>query len=283
MPFARVSLDLPTHHKIMAAGVQGPAVLGWQTAAICFSNLHLTDGVLRRSQLAGLLPGAGPPDEQVLNLLLELRLWDEVSPGVWRIHDFCDENLSREEREAKREADAERKRASYRRKRKSPKISEAASGILHSEKKSLHSEKNSSPNQRRRIEEEKETPPLKPPTAALAEATRSERSLSLVQNQDSPDAVLNQDGQEDPMHPWEARAAAVSALLAHREAAPPNHNPDACPDCLAASTAFEAATSKSGYLSPQAAAYLHNCRARLLAQRGADNGTNPTQIPGLEP
>jgi hypothetical protein len=270
--FAPISLSLPTHAKLMAAGVQGPAVLGWQTAAICFSNLHLTDGVIRRSQLAALLPGAGPPDEQVLTLLLDLRLWDEISPGVWRIHDFGDENILRAEREEARATDAARKRAAYRAKRS-----------LRSEKKKSPSEKKTSPSEktvreekrRHEMRREEKTPPTPPrPLAALAEATRPERSsLSLVQNQDSPDAVLNQDGQEDPVHPWETRAAAVSALLAHRESAPPNHNPDACPECLTASNAFEAATTKSGYLSPQAAAYLARCRDRLLSQR-ANNGSN---------
>jgi hypothetical protein len=280
--FAPISLSLPTHAKIMAAGVQGPAVLGWQTAAICFSNLHLTDGVLRRSQLAALLPGAGPPDEQVLTLLLDLRLWDEISPGVWRIHDFGDENVLRAERDEARAADAARKRAAYRAKRS-----------LRSEKKKSPSEKKTSPlektvreeKRRHEMRREEKPPPTPPrPFAALAEAIRPERSSrSLVQNQDSPEAVLNQDGQEDPMHPWETRADAVKAQLDHRAASGLDHEPANCPTCAAAKAEFAAATASNKYLSQAAAAYLARCRDRLLAQRGSDNGTDPTQIPSLEP
>jgi hypothetical protein len=268
MAFARINLNLPTHAKIMAAGVQGPAVFGWQAAAICFSNLHLTDGVIRRSQLAALLPGAGPPDEQVLNLLLDLRLWDEVSPGVWRIHDFDDENQSREEREAMREADAARKRAAYRRKKKSPKISETASENLQTEKKRLRkSPPYSIEIEKHRREKEENTPPT-PPVAALADATKPERSFSL--------SVMNPDTTEDPMpHPWEDRAEVVKAQLQHRQTAGANHEPASCPTCSAAKAEFESATSQSKYLSPAAAAYLANCRDRLLAQRHSENGNDP--------
>jgi hypothetical protein len=195
--FARIDLQLPTHDKIMRAGPDGAALLGWQTAAIIFGELYLTDGVIRRSQLPALLPGAGPPDERTIRLLIDLHLWDEVASDAWRVHDFDKHNKSRAERLADREADAERKRAAYRPKRKRPKISGEPRENLHSETKSSpHPNSAHISSTQLNSEEKKRTPPT-PPSPGASEATESDPSaLSLVKNSDTPKPTSPLSGEE---------------------------------------------------------------------------------------
>jgi hypothetical protein len=185
--FARIDLQLPTHDKIMRAGPDGAALLGWQTAAIIFGELYLTDGVIQRSQLPALLPGAGPPDERTIRLLIDLHLWDEITADAWRVHDFDKHNKSRAERLADREADAERKRAAYRPKRKRPKISGRPRENLHSETKSSPHPSSTQLNSTQLNSEEKRRTPPTPPSPGAPEATESEpSSLSFVKNSDIP-------------------------------------------------------------------------------------------------
>jgi hypothetical protein len=193
--FAKIDLQLPTHDKIMRAGPEAPAILGWQTAAIIFGELYLTDGVIRRSQLPALLPGAGPPDEPTIRRLVELHLWDELAPDAWRVHDFDKHNKSRAERLADREADAERKRAAYRPKRKRPKISDHPRGNLHSETKSSPHPNSTQTNSTQTNSEERRSPPLTPPSLGAPEATGSDRS--------SLSHVLNPNRPGDPLQEWQ--------------------------------------------------------------------------------
>jgi hypothetical protein len=273
--FAKIDLQLPTHDKIMRAGPDGPALLGWQTAAIIFGELYLTDGVIRRSQLPALLPGAGPPDEPTIRRLVELHLWDELAPDAWRVHDFDKHNKSREERladaKAAAESNAARQRRFRRRKKHKDKQLESVterndrhapsndpllSGVTPLRSDQINSTQTNS-------EERRSTPPT-PPSPGAPEPIGSDRSsLSLVKNPDS---------QEEPMpHPWDASSARMKAKMEHLEAVGRNHDPTGCPLCTKLAEEFASATEpRTGYLSDANREYLRRCREDLLRQRAAE-------------
>ena len=87
-------------------------------AGLVFSNRALTDGVIPRDRLAGLMPKARPA---LVAELIQAGLWRAVGGG-WEVADFHQDQPSREEVEAQRAYDAIRQRI---RLRKDPEAKEA--------------------------------------------------------------------------------------------------------------------------------------------------------------
>jgi hypothetical protein len=203
MTWSPVDDNLPTHDKIMRAGPDGPAVLGWHVASIIFGNVYQTDGIVRRSQLAALLPGAGPPDERMLRLLTELKLWDALTADEFRVHDFLAHNKSRAARQEAAEAERQRKREDRKRGRKRPTGRFRPSENVRpdvSARPPLRSDQSTSEQS---ISEEKRSTPPTPPSPGAPTATGSNPAFSLsVPNPDSLDqeaAAMPDDADADQL------------------------------------------------------------------------------------
>ena len=123
MPWVRLDEDFASHPKVLEAGPLGMAL---QVAALCYANRHLTDGRIPRAAARSLLDfegiavidgmvGNDVEADYVIGCLLEAGLWHgvdhdcETCPQVERgyiIHDYLEQQPSRDEVLAKREQTA---------------------------------------------------------------------------------------------------------------------------------------------------------------------------------
>ena len=88
MPYALLDDGLWSHPKVLAAGNEAVGV--W-ARSISYAALHLTDGHVTRA-LAEMLCGA-EAFARVSQRLVEVNLW-EVDGANFKIHDFCEWNVS---------------------------------------------------------------------------------------------------------------------------------------------------------------------------------------------
>lgn len=88
----------------------GPEALSLHVLALTFCGENLTDGLVEKPQLRVLVRWPTQRITQRTKQLLNAHLWDEVAPGLWRIHDYLDYNPSAKEVQAKRVSDKERQR-----------------------------------------------------------------------------------------------------------------------------------------------------------------------------
>jgi hypothetical protein len=84
MPWVRLDDMLPTHPKIRALS---DAAFRLYISAICWSNLHHTDGYLPSSQLRWLADIRYP--KRQVDQLTEAGLWHPAQGG-WQIHDYLE-------------------------------------------------------------------------------------------------------------------------------------------------------------------------------------------------
>lgn len=123
MPWVRLDEDFASHPKVAEAGPLGMAL---QVAALCYANRHLTDGRIPRAAARSLLDfegiavidgmrGDDVEADYVIGCLLEAGLWHgvdhdcETCPQIERgylIHDYLEQQPSRDEVLAKREQTA---------------------------------------------------------------------------------------------------------------------------------------------------------------------------------
>ena len=82
MAWVKLDDGMPTHPKIMAAGVKAFAL---DVAGICYSNKHNTDGFVANCVLTAVLPGLNCP-KKIAEKLVEVGRWTECDGG-WMIHD----------------------------------------------------------------------------------------------------------------------------------------------------------------------------------------------------
>ena len=102
MGYAKLDDRLPHHKKVRALPpTLARACYGLYVASIQFCQHYETDGVIRKADLHLLLPGASVPPRKEISALVEVRLWDEVSPILWAVHDYLEHNASAAERKAK--------------------------------------------------------------------------------------------------------------------------------------------------------------------------------------
>jgi len=85
MAWAKLDDGMPTHPKMMAAGVKAFAL---DVAGICYSNKHSTDGFIANCTLTAVLPGLNCP-KKIAEKLVEVGRWTECAGG-WMIHDIHD-------------------------------------------------------------------------------------------------------------------------------------------------------------------------------------------------
>jgi hypothetical protein len=248
--WVKIASTLPEHPKIASAGAKDALrLLAWHVAGICFSDRLGTDGQITAADLPNLIPAAGVPTARDLQLLVAHGLWDCRASGSYVVHNYHLYNESAADKRKSRDASSQRMRDFRAR------VAAQRDVALH---RQIRTDQNRS--------EQRTTPLISP---GSAEPTKSDPLFSLS----DPQKLT---ATEDPMpHPWEDRAEVVKAQLEHRQTAGDHHEPANCPTCQTAKANFDAATAKSGYLSPAAALYLARCRDKLLAQRGADNGNEP--------
>ena len=109
MGWAKVDELLPHHVKILAAGPQGPAVLGLYVASLCYAQRHFSDGLIPAQALPSVLPGCPHPDPDLIAALVQLGLWEHHDDG-WRIHNYLEHNASAASRREAEAVEAQRKR-----------------------------------------------------------------------------------------------------------------------------------------------------------------------------
>ena len=109
MPWVRIDEEFPDHPKVVGAGPLGIAM---QVAALCYSNRHLTDGFVPRSAARRLIDLDGLPvtPDDVIGALLTVGMWTRADGG-YRIHDYDKYQFSRDEVEARRQAEHDAKAA----------------------------------------------------------------------------------------------------------------------------------------------------------------------------
>ncbi len=104
MAWARLDDTLPVHPKVRALS---DAAFRLYICAICWSNLHLTDGYVPSDQLRYLSDVRRP--RLCVDQLVQAGLWEDAKDG-WQIHDYLEYQPSAEkvqqEREAKRKRQA---------------------------------------------------------------------------------------------------------------------------------------------------------------------------------
>jgi hypothetical protein len=98
MAWARLDDTLPVHPKVRALT---DAAFRLYICAICWSNLHLTDGYVPSSQLRYLSDVRRPA--QCAEQLVQAELWENAEGG-WRIHDYLEYQPSAEKVRREREA-----------------------------------------------------------------------------------------------------------------------------------------------------------------------------------
>ena len=101
MPYARMDDRYDDHRKIKRAWRRQPAAVGLHTMAITYANRHQTDGRIDADWIEeklALLPVSTKQQALILETLVDLRLLELVDDETYRVHDFLDWNLSREQR-----------------------------------------------------------------------------------------------------------------------------------------------------------------------------------------
>lgn len=103
MPYARLDDRYDDHRKIKRALRREPAAVAMHAMAITYSNRHNTDGEVDidwvEERLA-LMPYKPAQRKRVLDVLVELNLFEQRDPDTFIVHDFLDWNLSSEQRRA---------------------------------------------------------------------------------------------------------------------------------------------------------------------------------------
>lgn len=105
MAWARLDDTFPEHRKVRRLP---DGAFRLHVTAICYAAHDLTDGIIHADDLEE-FRGLRKPERHV-QTLVDAGVWDQVSDGVWQIHDFLDYNPSRTQVEADREASRERQR-----------------------------------------------------------------------------------------------------------------------------------------------------------------------------
>ena len=120
MAWAKLYDEWTDHPKVLA--VDPHSKLLW-LASISYSNRNLTDGFLPAAQVDRLINWSdlelwdsdGEPTsvdpQQLANRLCDADLWEPVEGG-YRVHDFLDYQVSKEQVERTKQAAAERQKAS---------------------------------------------------------------------------------------------------------------------------------------------------------------------------
>ena len=110
------------------------AAFGLYSAALCFCQRNLTDGRIRRSELARVFPSAHVP--RITDLLVSAHWFDTDGNGSFLVHDYLQHNRSREEieqlRAQKRAAGARGGQASAKARAQAP-AKPRADGLLQAE------------------------------------------------------------------------------------------------------------------------------------------------------
>lgn len=106
MIFAGIDVNVITHEKALAAGIEAFGLWAW---GMCYAQLHETDGRLPR--LAVLSALLGKRNVMLAKRLVDSGLWLENEDGSWQIYNYRKKNQSAEEIRKKKEAAAERARA----------------------------------------------------------------------------------------------------------------------------------------------------------------------------
>jgi hypothetical protein len=92
MPWAKFDDSFPDHPKVVAAGPEGMALA---VAAVCYSAKHLTDGVISEKvalRLASNCTVSAATPIELIDRMVENRLWDEDIDCDYRVHDYLDYN-----------------------------------------------------------------------------------------------------------------------------------------------------------------------------------------------
>lgn len=97
MTWVRLEPTMPHHPKVVAAGLQA---FGFDAAAICYSNLHGTDGFIADAILPVVFPGAPQPGKLAKRLVQVGRWRRDNERGGWWIHDIADYQPSAAEQAA---------------------------------------------------------------------------------------------------------------------------------------------------------------------------------------
>lgn len=109
MAWVRIDDGFAQHPKVVSAG---PLAMAMQIAALCYCNKNLTDGFLPRAvvptllNLEGIAVGLQESDhfvsgssatwQDIVSDLLRCGLWEEAERG-YKIHDYLDWNLSKDD------------------------------------------------------------------------------------------------------------------------------------------------------------------------------------------
>lgn len=91
LPWVRLDTSMPDNPKIVelcaARGDVGRAAAFVWVCSMAYAGKHGTDGFISRAVLARL---NGLPKHA--KLLVEFRLWDDLPPKGWLVHDYADYN-----------------------------------------------------------------------------------------------------------------------------------------------------------------------------------------------
>jgi hypothetical protein len=103
MPYARFDDRYDDHRKIKRALRREPAAVAMHAMAITYSNRFNTDGAVDGDwvdEKLALMPYKPAQRRRILDLLLELRLFEVRDDETFLVHDFLDWNLSSAQRKA---------------------------------------------------------------------------------------------------------------------------------------------------------------------------------------
>jgi hypothetical protein len=103
MPYARLDDRWDDHRKIKRAWRRQPAAVALHAMTITYCNRHNTSGEVDAEWIEeklALLPLKPAQRRAVLATLLDLELLERKDADTYVVHDFCDWNLSREQRAA---------------------------------------------------------------------------------------------------------------------------------------------------------------------------------------
>lgn len=97
MPYARLDDRYDDHKKIKRAWRREPAAVALHTMAISYSNRHTSDGEVDVDWIdekLAMLPYSAAKRRKVLDILVELNLFEVKDADTFIVHDFLDWNLS---------------------------------------------------------------------------------------------------------------------------------------------------------------------------------------------
>jgi hypothetical protein len=104
--FAGIDVNIITHEKALAAGVEAFGLWSW---GMCYAQLHTTDGRLPRVAVLSAL--MGKRNIMVAKKLVEVGLWFANDDGSWTIWNYGKKNQTAEEIQKKRDDARARKEA----------------------------------------------------------------------------------------------------------------------------------------------------------------------------